>query len=102
MAKSRRGLAPWQTRWVALHDDLHLLEVLMDAIIPSGEHTPEYWDLSTRVIAYAENLREAYERELARGGNTADDPAYVALRRRLAAMQAQAQQLTLENEVSAD
>jgi len=102
MARSRRGLAPWQTRWVALHDDLHLLEVLMEAIFPSGEHIPEHWELSTRVIAYAEDLREAYDLELARGGDTADDPTYIALRRRLAAMQAQAQQLTLENEVSAD
>lgn len=102
MARSRRGLAPWQTRWVALHDGLHLLEVLMEAIVPTSEHIPAYWELSTRVIAYAQDLREAYEVELARGGDTADDTSYLGLRRRLAAMQANAQQLTLENEISAD
>lgn len=97
--RGKRGLAVWQARWVALHDELHLLEVLLEAITPYSEYTDAYWRLSTDAIAFSEDLREAYEGELAAGGAPPADRAYQALRHRLTALQARAQELTLENEV---
>ena len=44
-------MAPWQARWVALHDDLHLLEVLLEAIQPPAETTIVYWQLAEEVIS---------------------------------------------------
>jgi hypothetical protein len=98
MQRGKRGLPAWQVRWVALHDDLHLLEVLLEAITPAPEHTAGYWALSADVITFGEDLREAYERDLAANGR-GEDAAYQALRRRLTTLQARAQILTLENEV---
>ena len=99
MSRSRRGLAAWQTRWVTLHDDLHLLEVLLEAITPNPESTGAYWQLSSEVITFGQDLRDAYEREILTGGNPPNDERYGALRRRLTLLQARAQELTLENEV---
>src|SRR5579872_2267441 len=102
MARGRRSsLAPWQARWVALHDELHLLEVLMEAIAPHPEYTGDYWQLSSEVITFGEDLRQAYEHELARGGDPPEYKAYDALRRRLTGLQARAQALTLDNELEA-
>lgn len=98
MQRGKRGLPPWQVRWVAMHDDLHLLEVLMEAISPNPEHTAEYWALSADVITFGQDLQEAYERDLV-AGDSGDDATYMALRRRLTSLQARAQTLTLENEV---
>jgi hypothetical protein len=84
---------------VALHDELHLLEVLMQAIAPHPEYTGDYWQLSSEVITFGEDLRAAYEAELARGGAPPDNKRYDALRRRLTGLQARAQALTLHNEV---
>ncbi len=98
MQRGKRGLPAWQVRWVALHDDLHLLEVLLEAITPTPEHTVEYWSLSADVITYGQDLQEAYERDLATNGQSGD-AAYQALRRRLTLLQARAQTLSLENEV---
>jgi hypothetical protein len=84
---------------VALHDQLHLLEVLMEAIAPHPEYTAAYWQLSSDVIAFGVDLGQAYERELERGGNPPDSKTYDALRRRLTGLQARAQALTLDNEV---
>ena len=99
MSRGRRGLAPWQARWVTLHDDLHLLEVLLEAITPRSEYLNPYWQLTSDVITYGEDLREAYELELASGGSHQDDKAFDALRHRLRDLQARAQELTLENDV---
>jgi hypothetical protein len=98
MQRGKRGLPAWQVRWVALHDDLHLLEVLLEAITPTPEHTVEYWALSADVITYGQDLQEAYERDLLANGQ-GEDAAYQTLRRRLTILQAHAQTLTLENEV---
>jgi hypothetical protein len=84
---------------VTLHDELHLLEVLMQAITPHPEYTAEYWQLSSEVITFGEDLRAAYEAELERGGSPPDNKGYDALRRRLTGLQARAQALTLHNEV---
>ncbi len=98
MQRNKRGLAAWQARWVTLHDDLHLLEVLLDAIAPNPEYTSAYWALGADVIAYGQDLEEAYQAALAAEGQDTDE-AYFRLRRRLTLLQARAQQLTLENEV---
>src|SRR5579871_2993949 len=98
MQRGKRGLPAWQVRWVTLHDDLHLLEVLLEAITPSPEYTVEYWALSADVITYSQDLQEAYERDLAANGR-GEEAAYQVLRRRLTILQARAQTLTLENDV---
>jgi hypothetical protein len=99
MQRNKRGLAPWQTRWVALHDDLHLLEVLLDAIHAGPEYLTEYWALSADVLNFSQDLQEAYSLETASNGQAGGDEAFLALRRRLTQLQARAQVLTLENEV---
>lgn len=99
MNRGKRGLPAWQARWVVLHDTLHLLEVLLEAISPSSDYVSRYWQLSTDVIAYNQDLQEAYEQELLDGGSSPHDAAYQALQRRLRGLQARAQELTLENEV---
>ena len=99
MSRGKRALAPWQARWVRLHDELHLLEVLMEAIAPSPEDTGAYWQLSSEVIIFGEDLRAAYDLELARGGIPPDDAVYETLHHRLVHLQARAQVLTLDNEV---
>jgi len=99
MQRNRRGLSPWQTRWVTLHDELHLLEVLLQAITASPEYLTEYWSLSADVLNFGQDLQEAYELELATEGQTGDDEVFSTLRRRLTLLQARAQVLSLENEV---
>lgn len=100
MQRNKRGLAPWQTRWVTLHDDLHLLEVLLEAITASPEYLTEYWALSADVLNYGQDLQAAYEIELATHGNKgSDDETFFALRKRLTMLQARAQTLSLENEI---
>ena len=99
MQRNKRGLAPWQTRWVALHDDLHLLEVLLDAIHAGPEYLTEFWSLSADTLSFSQDLQEAYELEMATNGEGGGDDAYLRLRRRLMQLQARAQLLTLENEV---
>ena len=44
----------------------------MEAITPTSEYIGVYWQLSSEVIAYSQDLRDAYERELVTGGVTAD------------------------------
>jgi hypothetical protein len=99
MSRSRRALAPWQARWVRLHDELHLLEVLLEAIAPSPEDTGAYWQLSSDVIIFGEDLRAAYDTELAGGGTPPNDASYEALHHRLVHLQARAQALALDNEL---
>jgi hypothetical protein len=99
MQRNKRGIAPWQTRWVTLHDNLHLLEVLLEAITASPEYLPEYWALSADVLNYAQDLQEAYEAELATNGKGGSDETFFALRKRLTMLQARAQTLSLENDV---
>ena len=99
MQAHRRGLAPWQTRWVALHDDLHLLEILLNAIHASPAYLTEFWSLSADVLSFAEDLQDAYALATANNGDTDGEAAYLGLRRRLMQLQARAQVLTLENEV---
>ncbi len=99
MQRNKRALAPWQTRWVALHDDLHLLEVLLDAIHAGPDYLKEYWALSADVLSFSQDLEEAYELEMARDGQGGGDEVFLRLRGRVMHMQARAQLLTLENEV---
>ncbi len=99
MQRSRRSLAPWQTRWVTMHDDLHLLEVLLEAIHAGPEYIAEYWALSADALSFAQDLQEAYDLEAATNGQASGDAAFLALRLRLTQLQARAQMLTLENEV---
>ena len=99
MSRGKRALAPWQGRWIRLHDELHLLEVLMTAIAPAPEATNEYWQLSSEVISFGEDLSDAYEQLAASGGGAADDKQYDQLHRRLIGLQARAQVLTLDNDV---
>jgi hypothetical protein len=98
MNRGKRSLAPWQARWVALHDDLHLLEVLLENIAPTPETTIAYWELASQVIGYGEDLREAYDREVLAEGSSPNDIAYLGMRRRLRTMQARAQELSLASE----
>lgn len=93
-----KGLAAWQSRWVALHDELHLLEVLLEAIEPRPEFTSVYWDLGAAVIALGQDLEEAYQLALATGGPQ-NDESFLALRTRLTYLQARAQQLSLEHDL---
>jgi hypothetical protein len=95
VARNRKGLAPWQARWLTLHDELHLLEVLLGAMTPTAEYTSEYWDLSTAVITLGEDLRGVYAQQLALNGDDPSDRVYLAQRKRLTALQARAQTLTL-------
>jgi hypothetical protein len=99
MQRSKRGVLPWQTRWITLHDDLHLLEVLLAAISPSPEYMEEYWSLSADLLSLSEDLQAAYEAEVAANGETGSDNLFLALRRRLTLLQARAQVLSLENDV---
>ena len=99
MQVNKRGLAPWQTRWVALHDDLHLLEVLLDAIHAGPEYISEYWSLSADVLSYSQDLQEAYDLARANNGQAGSEEVYLTLRHRLVQLQARAQVLTLDNEV---
>jgi len=99
MHANKRGLAAWQTRWVALHDDLHLLEVLLDAIHAGPEYLTDYWALSADVLSFGQDLQEAYDLEIASNGQAGGDEVFLSLRRRLTGLQARAQVLTLENEV---
>jgi hypothetical protein len=99
VSRNRKGLAPWQARWLTLHDELHLLEVLLGAMTPTAEYTSAYWELSSDVITLGEDLRDAYEQQLALNGEDPSDKAYLGLRKRLTALQARAQTLALENEV---
>jgi hypothetical protein len=99
MQRNKRGLSPWQTRWVTLHDDLHLLEVLLEAITAGPEYLTEYWSLSADVLNFGQDLQEAYEAELATNGQNGGDEAFFTLRRRLTLLQARAQTLSLENEL---
>jgi hypothetical protein len=96
MQRNKRGLAAWQTRWVTLHDDLHLLEVLLQAITAGPEYISEYWALSADVLNFGQDLLEAYEHELATDGKTGSDEAFFTLRRRLTVLQARAQTLSLD------
>jgi hypothetical protein len=98
MQRGKRGLPPWQLRWLTLHDELHLLEVLLEAITPRPEYTNDYWTLSSDVIVFGQDLQEAYERDLVAGGPDGED-SILALRRRLTDLQARAQLLSLDNEV---
>ncbi len=91
-----KGLAPWQTRWVALHDELHLLEVLLEAIEPRPEYTSAYWELGADVIALGQDIEDAYTSAQAAGGPE-NDASFLALRRRLTLLQARAQPLSLEH-----
>jgi len=100
MQRSKRSLPKWQIRWVSLHDDLHLLEVLLEAIIPSSEYTAAYWQLSSEVINFGQALQEAYEQVQATISVTSDAGAYQTFRQRLRGLQARAQQLSLENDLS--
>jgi hypothetical protein len=99
MQQNKRKLAPWQTRWVALHDQLHLLEVLLEAITASPEYISEYWALSADVLNFGQDLEEAYQKELEADGKANGDEAYFGMRRRLTLLQARAQTLSLENEI---
>ena len=99
MQRNRRGLSPWQTRWVAMHDELHLLEVLLQAITAGPEYLAEYWSLSADVLNFGQDLQEAYEAELAADGRTGNDEVFTTLRRRLTLLQARAQVLSLDNEL---
>ncbi len=99
MGRARRGVPAWQARWVALHDELHLLEVLLEHILPTSEFVTAYWQLSSEVIVFGQDLQYAYEAELAAAGKGSGDAAYTALRRRLVGLQARAQELTLDNPV---
>lgn len=100
MQRNKKGIAPWQTRWIALHDDVHLLEVLLEAIIAGPEYLTEYWSLSADVINFGQDLQDAYETALAADGQTGnDDDTFFGLRRRLTHLQARAQALSLENDV---
>jgi hypothetical protein len=98
VARNRKGLAPWQARWLSLHDELHLLEVLLGAMTPTAEYTNDYWDLSTAVITLGEDLREVYAQQLALNGEDPADAAYLGMRKRLTALQARTQTLALANE----
>ena len=93
-----KGLAPWQTRWVALHDELHLLEVLLEAIEPRPEYTSAYWELGADAIALGQDIEETYVETQATGGPSSDAP-FMALRKRLTLLQARAQQLSLEHDL---
>jgi hypothetical protein len=93
-----KGLAPWQTRWVALHDELHLLEVLLEAIEPRPEYTSAYWDIGADAIALGQDIEEIYGETQAAGEPT-DDAPFMTLRRRLTLLQARAQQLSLEHDL---
>ena len=93
-----KGLAPWQTRWVALHDELHLLEVLLEAIEPRPEYTSAYWELGADAIALGQDIEDAYGQAQAAGGLDNEAP-FMALRRRLTLLQARAQQLSLEHDL---
>ncbi|MGH2411928.1 MAG: hypothetical protein ACRDGS_16425 [Chloroflexota bacterium] len=93
-----KGLAAWQTRWVALHDELHLLEVLLEAIEPRPEYTSAYWALGADLIALGQDLEETYQLTLAAGGPESDTP-YLELRGRLIQLQARAQLLSLEHDL---
>jgi hypothetical protein len=97
--RNKRGLAAWQTRWVTLHDDLHLLEVLLEAITAGPEYMTEYWSLSADVLNFGQDLREAYELELAIDGKSGSDDVFFTLRRRLTLLQARAQTLSLDTEL---
>ncbi|HXT36551.1 MAG TPA: hypothetical protein VN837_13330 [Chloroflexota bacterium] len=96
--RSGKGLAAWQTRWVALHDELHLLEVLLEAIEPRPEYTTEYWALGADLITLGQDLEETYAMTLAAGGPESDAP-YLELRGRLTHLQARAQLLSLEHDL---
>lgn len=98
MARNRKGIAPWQARWLSLHDELHLLEVLLGAMTPTAEYTNDYWELSTAAITLGEDLRDVYEQQLVLNGDDPSDAAYLGLRKRLTALQARAQILALANE----
>ena len=99
MGRAKRGVPAWQARWVALHDELHLLEVLLEHITPLSEYMTRYWALGSDVIVFGQDLQEAYDQELAIEGKEHGDAAYNALRRRLIELQARAQELTLDNPV---
>ena len=99
LSRNRKGLAAWQARWLTLHDELHLLEVLLSAITPTAEYTSDYWALSSEIITLGEDLRDAYAQQLAVHSEDPTDTAFLGLRRRLTTLQAHAQTLTLENEV---
>jgi hypothetical protein len=99
MQRNKRGIAAWQTRWVTLHDDLHLLEVLLEAINAGPEYMTEYWSLSADVLNFGQDLRDAYESELATDGKSGSDEAFFTLRRRLTLLQARTQKLSLDTDL---
>jgi hypothetical protein len=101
MHAKKERLAPWQPRWVTLHDDLHLLEVLLNAITAYPASLEEYWSLSADVLTFSQDLQESYEAALASEGQEGADTAFEGLRRRLLHLQARAQTLSLDNELDA-
>ena len=84
--------------WLDLREQMHAAELLLEDVqfVPSDLAT--YWALSADLLALLQEIDEYLERRRSSGPGNDDQAIYLQMRRRLVALLARAEEITISPE----
>ena len=84
--------------WLDLREQMHAAELLLEDVQFAPADLATYWALSADLLALLQEIDEYLERRRSSGPGNDDQAIYLQMRRRLVALLARAEEITISPE----